>query len=130
MKTIFAPITLGLLALFVTSSLWADAPAPKPVTLFFKSYEPGDSLHTYIFYVTSSEVPVETGDWHPGMVDKGYKIGDMIGSYRILKFVPMATRGMQDPFGADKSVLVLVNGAKPSEKIKLILGETVTIPAK
>jgi len=126
-----ALIAIGLLTLFGTPSLFADPASNKTVTLFFKSYEPDVADGKPIFYITSSELPAETGDWHPGMVEKGYKLKDMVGSFKIIKFIPLESKEGADSSGqGDKSILILQNDAKPPVKVALTIGEKISVPIK
>jgi hypothetical protein len=122
-------LVLTIVLLSIATSLFADTPAPKTVTLCFKSYEGAAMDGKFVFYITSSEV--QTEDWHPGVVDKSYKIGDAIGSFKIFKFIPLKGKGGGDTFDDnDKSVLILTNSANPPAKVALTLGQNVTAPAK
>ena len=123
-------LVLSAALLLAVSSLFADSTGPKTVTLCFKSYEMDANDGKFIFYLTSSELPASTGDWHPGQVDQGYKIGDMIGTFKLLKFQPMTTKGGDDSFGTDKSILLLESKGKPPVKVVLILGENITATLK
>jgi hypothetical protein len=122
-------LVLTIILLSLVAPLFADSPAPTTVTLCFKSYDGVAMDGKFVFYITSSEVPAE--DWHPGVVDKSYKIGDMIGSFKIVKFIPLKTKGGGDAFDEnDKSVLILANGANPPAKVALTLGQNVMAPSK
>jgi hypothetical protein len=123
-------VVLASCLLIAPTSLFADPPAAKTITLLFKSHEPDITDEKPMFYVTSSELPSTDGDWHPGMVDKSYKVGDMVGSFKIIKFIPLETKDSGDGWGTDKSMLILINDAKPPVKVSLLIGKEVTVTVK
>jgi len=114
--------TIGLFC--STASTRADDAPLKPFRIKFIEYQqsPADGTYTFTLYLV--DVPKPHIHWPDGRGEPKtkYKIGDMIGRYKVMSFTPKIkppNPNILDSHATDESILILQNIDKPDDQINI-----------